>query len=95
MAMRPPISGYLATLLWPLSTLAHLAMLGTCAAALPRLPRSGGGLLALLIAACLAQMLVFGLPFEFGERHREFITPFLLLAAAWMLPTVGKDAPRP
>lgn len=95
MAMQPPIPAFLATLLWPLSAFAHLAMLGTGAVALPRLSRSGGGLLALLIAACLVQMLVFGLWFEFGERHREFVTPFLLLAVAWMLPPVGKDTAKP
>ena len=95
MAMQPPIAPWLATLLWPLSALAHLAMLTIGAVGTVRLPRSGGGLLALLIVACLVQLLVFGLWFEFGERHREFVTPLLLLAIAWLLPPVGNEAPSP
>ena len=94
-AMAPPISAGLAALLWPLSALAQLAMLAAVTMALPRLSRSGGGLLALLISACLVQLLVFGLWFEFGERHREFVSPFLLLAAVWLLPPVGKRTVTP
>ena len=39
----------------------------------------------LVIAACGLQLLLFGVWFEFGERHRKFVTPFLLLALCWSL----------
>jgi hypothetical protein len=35
-----------------------------------------------LVAACLAELLIFGAWFEFGERHRAMLLPFLLIAAA-------------
>lgn len=79
-AMGPPFPRMLAAALWPLSLLAHLALLGGAALTLQRrLPVT----LVLLIAACGLQLLLFGVWFEFGERHREFVTPFLLLALCW------------
>ncbi|MDP9422749.1 MAG: glycosyltransferase [Pseudomonadota bacterium] len=53
---------------------ALLALLG-----LYRFPRSTA---ALLLWACLAQSLMFGIWFEFSERHRLFMVPFILLLAA-------------
>jgi hypothetical protein len=41
-----------------------------------------GERLILILLACAAQILVFSLPFEFGERHRYFLMPFLFLAVA-------------
>ncbi|MEG3177780.1 glycosyltransferase [Sphingomonas sp. RB3P16] len=79
-AMGPPFPRVLAAALWPLSLFAHLGMLGGAAAKLGgRVPFT----LVLLIAACGLQLLLFGVWFEFGERHREFVTPFLLLALCW------------
>lgn len=48
-------------------------------AALFRRPRS---MPALLLYACLAQVMLFSIWFEFSERHRLFMTPFLLILAA-------------
>ncbi|HMJ92838.1 MAG TPA: glycosyltransferase [Allosphingosinicella sp.] len=41
-----------------------------------------GNRLILVLLACAVQILVFSLPFEFGERHRYFLMPFLFLAVA-------------
>ena len=77
--MTPPISAATGALLLPLSHGAHLLMLTGGALAL-RVRRSPGiALIILLVAACFAQLALFGVWFEFGERHREFLTPFLLL----------------
>ena len=78
-AMRPaPAAGVTAALL-PVSYLAHLVLLGGGAASLllRRDPR-----LAALLLAVVAQLLLFGVWFEFSERHRELLTPFLLLGIA-------------
>uniref|UniRef100_UPI0035CB0818 glycosyltransferase n=1 Tax=uncultured Sphingomonas sp. TaxID=158754 RepID=UPI0035CB0818 len=93
-AMGPPFPRMLAAALWPVSLLAQLALLGGAAAAIGRrVPFT----LVLLIAACGLQLLLFGVWFEFGERHREFVTPFLLLALCWAFapPAVEKVAPTP
>lgn len=81
-AMYPPISQMLAAMLFPLAQGVHLALLGGASIALRAWRRPGVPVLALLVAACLAQLLLFGVWFEYGERHREFMTPFLLLLAA-------------
>lgn len=39
----------------------------------------------LLLWACIAQVMLFGIWFEFSERHRLFMTPFLLLVAVQLL----------
>ncbi|MGI4731289.1 MAG: hypothetical protein ACRYFW_06030 [Janthinobacterium lividum] len=80
-AMRPALTPALAAALLPLSHGAQVAMLGGGAAALARRPGVSPMVVA-LIAACVVQLAVFGVWFEFGERHREFVTPFLLLAIA-------------
>ena len=81
-AMYPPISHMLAAMLLPLAQGSHVLMMATGAAA-ARAGRSGAvSILVLLVAACLAQLLLFGMWFEFGERHRTFLTPFLLLLSA-------------
>ena len=77
--MIPPISQALAAMLLPLSHGAHILLLGGGAAAL-RVGRAPGvSTMVLLILACFAQLALFGVWFEFGERHREFMTPLLLL----------------
>jgi hypothetical protein len=93
-AMGPPFPRMLAAALWPVSLLAQLALLGGAATAIGRrVPFT----LVLLIAACGLQLLLFGVWFEFGERHREFVTPFLLLALCWAFapPAVEKVTPTP
>ncbi|WP_353203808.1 glycosyltransferase [Sphingomonas sp.] len=92
-AMGPPFPHLLAAGLWPIAQLSHLALLGGAAARLGRVPAT----LVLLIAACGLHLLLFGVWFEFGERHREFVTPFLLLALCWSYDdaAVEKAPPTP
>lgn len=92
-AMGPPFPRVLAAALWPLAQGTHLAMLALAALRLGRIPFT----LVLLIAACGLQLLLFSMWFEFGERHREFATPFLLLALCWSFatPPVEKLASKP
>jgi hypothetical protein len=75
-AMGPPLGPDVEATLFPFSYFPHLVMLGggAVAAGLSR-----NRTLLLLIAACGLQLILFGVWFEFGERHREFVTPFLLL----------------
>jgi hypothetical protein len=84
-AMQPPLPAAMAAALIPLSHVAHITLLGggAVAARLRRTP--GAGTLLLLIAACLVQLMLFGVWFEFSERHREFVTPFLLLLVCGIL----------
>lgn len=86
-AMQPPLLLPLAAALWPLGQGAHLALLGAAGARTSRVPLT----LVLLIAGCGLHMLLFGMWFEFGERHREFATPFLLLALCWTLAAPTPD----
>ncbi|WP_244624396.1 glycosyltransferase family 39 protein [Sphingomonas sp. So64.6b] len=85
-AMNPPISAAIGALLLPVSHGAHLLTLAGGAAAL-RLRRDPAiAALAALLAACVVQLMLFGMWFEFGERHREFLTPFILIAVAVAVP---------
>ncbi|MFA6116618.1 MAG: glycosyltransferase [Sphingomonas sp.] len=95
-AMQPPLPAAIAAALVPFSHLAHVALLGgsAVAARLRRMP--GTGTLLLLIAACLIQLMFFGVWFEFSERHREFLTPFLLLLVCGMIaPQLESAEPTP
>lgn len=47
--------------------------------------RLRGQPIAWLLWACIAQVMLFGIWFEFSERHRLFMTPFLLLVAAQLM----------
>lgn len=78
-AMRPAPAQAITAALLPVSQLAHLLLLGGGAAALAfrRDPR-----FTALLLAIIAQLLLFGVWFEFSERHRELLTPFLLLGTA-------------
>ncbi|WEK42131.1 MAG: glycosyltransferase [Candidatus Sphingomonas colombiensis] len=80
--MRPPISATIGALLFPLSYGAHLLMLGAGAMALQLRGNAAMRAISLMVAACMAQLILFGVWFEFGERHRAFLTPFVLLAIA-------------
>lgn len=92
-AMHPPLPAALATMLWPVAQLAQIVLLGAAAFRQSRIPMP----LLLLVAACVLQWLLFGVWFEFGERHREFATPFLLLVLCWVidLRPVEKRVPNP
>lgn len=81
-AMSPVPPALLTALLFPFAQGAHLLLLG--GSALAGWNRGGRipPVLTLLLAACLVQLALFGVWFEFGERHREFVTPFLLLLVA-------------
>ena len=68
-----------------------LVELGVVITALLGLVRHRHSTLALLFFACLAQVLLFSIWFEFSERHGLFITPIWLLLAAV---TVAKQ-PKP
>ncbi|SDA26076.1 hypothetical protein SAMN03159340_01962 [Sphingomonas sp. NFR15] len=94
-AMSPTIGRTLAAVLWPVSHLSHAALLAL--AAWRAGSRAVPGALLLLIAACALQLALFGVWFEFGERHRDFVTPFLLLLLCWPIgqTAVGKAAPTP
>jgi hypothetical protein len=49
---------------------------------------------ARLLWACIAQVMLFGIWFEFSERHRLFMTPFVLLISAQLLIMSRPEAPR-
>jgi hypothetical protein len=51
---------------------------------------------ARLLWACIAQVLLFGIWFEFSERHRLFMTPFMLMVAVQLLvgSRTGEDRSR-
>ncbi|WP_277970037.1 glycosyltransferase [Sphingomonas echinoides] len=78
-AMQPTLPLTLAALLWPVAQLSHLVLLAGNVLRHSRIPIP----LLLLIAACALQWMLFGVWFEFGERHREFATPVLLLVLCW------------
>lgn len=97
-AMYPPISAMIAAMLFPLTAMSQVLLLGGAAAAARARATPALMTLSLLIIACLAQLALFGVWFEFGERHREFATPFLLLlictaVAAWQ--PRQRPTPRP
>ena len=79
------LSAAIGAALLPIAHLSHLLLLALGAvSAQVRRDRAALMLLALLGAA-LAQIVLVGVWFEFAERHRAFLTPFVLLpiAAAW------------
>lgn len=78
-AMHPAPPAWVAATLFPLSQAAHMGMLGGAAAAARLRGDRALSTVLLLVVACGLQLALFGVWFEFGERHREFTTPFLLL----------------
>jgi hypothetical protein len=63
-------------------TLAELSVVLAALAGLFRFRKSAA---AMLLLACIAQVMVFSIWFEFSERHRLFMTPFFLLLAGMLL----------
>jgi 4-amino-4-deoxy-L-arabinose transferase-like glycosyltransferase len=59
----------------------------------PALRRPGGAIALLLAIACLADFALFTVLFEFGERHRYVLTPFLCLVATCGLAAIRLPAP--
>ena len=76
--MTPHPSPALLALLFPTAQLTQVLLLGGSAVGVFRLS-SAVRVLLLLLVACLLQLVLFGVWFEFSERHRDFMTPFLLL----------------
>ncbi|HET9335085.1 MAG TPA: hypothetical protein VFO12_01615 [Sphingomicrobium sp.] len=62
-----------------------LIELGCALLAIFRLIRRPRSTPALLLWACIAQVMLFSIWFEFSERHRLFMTPFILMLAAMAL----------
>jgi hypothetical protein len=81
--LRPSITPAIAAVIFGVSQVAHLGLLAGAAFATFTRKAPRATLSALLVLACVAQTLVFGVWFEFGERHRDFATPFLLLLVAF------------
>lgn len=54
-----------------------------------------GDQLVLVLCGCAIQILVFSLPFEFGERHRWFVMPFLFLVVAAGFSRQPRAVPSP
>ncbi|HXG81306.1 MAG TPA: hypothetical protein VNJ05_05855 [Sphingomicrobium sp.] len=63
-------------------TLIELGAVLLAIVSLARQPRSAP---ALLLWACIAQVMLFSIWFEFSERHRLFMTPFIIMLAAMAL----------
>ncbi len=79
--LRPALIPAIAPITFAVSQVVHLGLLFGAARAAFRCRTPGMTVLLLLVLACIAQTLAFGVWFEFGERHRDFATPFLLLLA--------------
>lgn len=62
--------------------LVELAPVSLALAGLVTLRRS---LPARMLLGCIAASLLFGIWFEFGERHRQYMTPFVLLLAVMVV----------
>jgi hypothetical protein len=81
--MTPTLDAATFAALFPLLQGSFIALLAAAALFSGRLPRlAHGDRLLLILGACAVQILLFSLPFEFGERHRWFLMPFLFLVAA-------------
>lgn len=91
-ALHPDLDEETLAPLVPVEALAYLALLAGAAVALWRRVTRPPALLIALIVAAFAQMLMFGVWFEFGERHRIFLLPLLLLTVA-MLIVPARDRP--
>jgi hypothetical protein len=79
--------------MFPVAQMTHLLLLGGSASALWQSQASWRLLIATILAACVAQILLFDIWFEFAERHREFLTPLLLLLlSSSVMPTLKRPA---
>lgn len=83
-AMRPGLAPQTGALLLPVLHGSYVLLLALAGAATMRLRGCGvsGRAAVGLVAMCFVQLLLLGAPFEFGERHRAFVAPLLLLAVA-------------
>ncbi len=72
-------------------TVAELIVVILALIGLARAPRS---LPARLLWASIAQIMLFGIWFEFSERHRVLMIPFILLMAATLFTENARRAPR-
>lgn len=94
-AMRPPLAGAAAALWLPLLQGAQLLLWAASLAAARWRDDAAARAALLLVAAGFAQLLLFGVWFEFGERHRAFMAPLLmLLVAVWGSPRGAKLGSR-
>lgn len=80
---KPMTNALICGTMFAVSQVTHLSLLIAAAFRKSVLRIPGSRVLLLLVLACLVQTLFFGAFFEFGERHRQFATPFLLLLAVW------------
>lgn len=90
-AMRPPLLAASAALWLPLLQGAQLLLWAASLVTPRRREDRAGHTALLLVAAGFAQLLLFGVWFEFGERHRVFLTPLLLLLVAARGSRTGAD----
>jgi hypothetical protein len=81
--LKPATDAGISGSLFVLAQALHVSVLFIAALRTSILRVPGSRPLLVLVLACLIQTLCFGAFFEFGERHREFATPFLLLLAMW------------
>ena len=81
-AMQPPLAPAIAALCFPLLQGAQLALWGGSVFAARWREDPALRAMLLLVAVGFAQILLVGVWFEFGERHRAFLTPLLLLLVA-------------
>ena len=90
LTLRAPAWAFVTRLTMPLTGL--LIGLASVSIALRRPP-----LIGRIILACLLQILLFQFWFEFAERHRYFLTPFLLMAATqlWRPRVLGPPLRQP
>ena len=87
---------------WPALARSALARIGPTVAelavavlALIGLVKSPRSFFARLLWVSLAQVVLFGIWFEYSERHRLFMTPFILLMAAALLASANRHSPDP
>jgi 4-amino-4-deoxy-L-arabinose transferase-like glycosyltransferase len=80
-----------APLMPPALQLSHVAALGL---AFWSFAKGGARPLAPILAAAWLQMFLIQPWFELGERHRMFVMPFILLAAAIALAAFARASPR-
>jgi hypothetical protein len=96
--MTPEPGAAIFAALLPLLQGSLIALLAAAAALGRRLGwLDRGDRLILILCACVLQILLFSLPFEFGERHRYFLMPFLFMtvAAGLIRPVEPGPAPAP
>lgn len=92
--LRPALPAAIAPALLPLLQGALFTLLVATTGSMHRaLHVKSGRLILLLLAAVVAQLLLFDLWFEFAERHRYVVMPFLFLTLGFAI--ADRNAPRP